>query len=83
MFITPRELPSIPPSLPVHRTIRPPWTDEEKAAPFAKRLGVDAPAKEFEPWWVYRKDGACVEIYRATHSVRVTRATFDREGTAL
>jgi len=81
MFITPRELPSVPPSLPVHRTIRPSRTDEE-AAQFAKRLGVDAPAKEFEPWWVFRKDGACVEIYRATHSVRVTRAAFDREGTA-
>jgi hypothetical protein len=81
MFITPRELPSIPPALPVHRTIRPTWTDQE-AAQFAKRLGVDAPAKEFEPWWVFRKDGACVEIYRATHSVRVTRAAFDREGTA-
>jgi hypothetical protein len=80
MFITPRELPSIPPSLPLHRTILP-WTGEE-AARFAKRLGVDAPAKEFEPWWVWRKDGACVEIYRATHSVRVTRAAFDREGTA-
>jgi hypothetical protein len=81
MFIIPRELPSIPPSLPVHRTIRPTWTPE-KAAQVCKRLGVEAPAKEFEPWWVFRRDGACVEIYRATHSVRVTRASFDREGTA-
>jgi hypothetical protein len=61
MYITPRELPSIPPALPVRRTIRPTWTDHE-AAQFAKRLGVDAPAKEFEPWWVFRKDGDCVEI---------------------
>jgi hypothetical protein len=81
MFITPRELPSVPPSLPVYRTIRPQWTNED-AARFAKQLGVEAPATEFEPWWVCRKDGNCVEIYRATHSVRVTRAAFDREGTA-
>ena len=81
MFITPRELPSVPPSLPVYGTIRPQWTNED-AARFAKRLGVEAPAEEFEPWWVYRKDGDCVEIYRASHSVRVTRAAFDREGTA-
>ena len=82
MFIIPRELPSIPLLLPVHRTIPPPWTDEAAAAQFAKRLGVEATAKEFEPWWVFRKDRACVEIYRATHSVRVTRAAFDREGSA-
>jgi hypothetical protein len=81
MFIIPRELPSIPPSLPVYRTIPPQWTADD-AAQFAARLGVDAPVKEFEPWFVCRRDGACVEIYRATHSVRVTRASFDREGTA-
>jgi hypothetical protein len=80
MFITPRELPSVPASLPVYRTIQPRWTPDD-AARFAARFGVDAPVKEFEPWFVFRKDGACVEIYRATHSVRVTRAAFDREGT--
>src|SRR5688572_17132915 len=80
MFIIPRELPSIPLSLPVHRTIQPRWTPDD-AARFAARLGVDAPVKEFEPWFVFRKDGACVEIFRASHSVRVTRAAFDREGT--
>ena len=66
MFITPHELPSIPASLPVYRTIRPGWTSE-RAAQFAARFGVDAPAKAIEPWYVCRTNEAVVEIYQATH----------------
>jgi hypothetical protein len=79
MLIPPHELPTIPASLPVFRTIRPDWT-LERAAQFAKRIGVDAPAKAVEPWYVCRTDAAVVEIYQATHSARLTRATFDLEG---
>jgi len=81
MFTTPKELPSIPASLPVYRTIRPEWT-QDRAARFATRFGVDAPAKDVKPWYVCRNDEAIVEIYQATHSARLTRATFDVEGTA-
>lgn len=79
MFITPFELPSIPASLPVYRPIRPEWTPE-RAARFATRFGVDAPAKTIESLYVCRNDEAVVEIFQATHSARVTRTTFDGEG---
>ena len=80
MFITPKELPCIPASLPVYRTIRPEWTPE-RAARLAARFGVDAPAKAVEPWYVCRTDEAVVEIFQATHSARLTRATFNVEAT--
>lgn len=80
MFITPKELPSIPASLPVYRTVPPEWT-RESAARFAARFGVDAEAKDEKPWFVCRNDKAVVEIYQASHSARLTQATFDVEGT--
>ena len=34
--------------------------------------------RTIEPWFVCRNDEAVVEIYQATHSARLTRATFER-----
>jgi len=80
MLIKPFQLPSIPASLPVYRTIPPRWT-LEGAARLAMKFGVDAPAKESELWFVCRNEESSVEIFRATHSARMTRRAFDREGT--
>ncbi|HKE82320.1 MAG TPA: hypothetical protein VKB50_01130 [Vicinamibacterales bacterium] len=80
MLIKPRQLPLIPASLPVYRTISPGWT-VEGARRFALRLGVDAPAKESKLWLVCRNEQSSVEVFRASHSARVTRRSFDREGT--
>lgn len=73
-------MPTIPAALPLYRTISPSWTLEE-ATRFAARLGVEAPAKASRLWFVCRNEQSSVEIYRASHSARVTRIGFDREGT--
>jgi hypothetical protein len=81
MLIKPLQLPSIPASLPVYRTISPRWT-LEGATRFAARLRVVAPAKESKLWFLCRNEQASVEIFHASHSARWTRRAFDREGTA-
>lgn len=74
----PQDMPS-PRELALYGVIAPAWT-AASASKQAQRFGLRAEARDAGPWLVCADERHTLEIYQASHSVRLERNGFDAEG---
>ena len=72
------DLPRVPDEAPLYVVVRPTW-DAERVSQLAESLNVRGDVVDAGDWLVVRDGTSTVEVYRATHSLRLTRDEFDTE----
>ncbi|WP_293676556.1 hypothetical protein [uncultured Phenylobacterium sp.] len=72
------DLIQIPLQLPLYATLSPGWTDE-KVADVARCFGVKGDCVDAGAWYVTRDDAWTLEVYQASHSLRLERSNYDAE----
>lgn len=73
------DLPRVPTELPVYAALPPTWTPE-KVARLAARFDLKGEVTDAGPWYVCRSEPWMLEVYQASHSLRIERHDIDAEG---
>src|SRR4051812_17959938 len=73
------ELIQVPLELPVYATLPPAWTTE-KVAEAARRFELKGETVDAGPWFITRDKAWMLEVYQASHSLRLERNDYDAEG---
>lgn len=73
------ELIKVPMELPIYAALSPGWT-AEKVAEMARRFDLKGDCVDAGPWFITRNDAWTLEVYQATHSLRLERSDYDAEG---
>ena len=73
------ELIPVPMELPLYAVMAPGWT-AEKAAEMARRFDLKGDCVDAGAWYVTRNDLWTLEVYQASHSLRLERNDYDAEG---
>jgi len=71
--------PKVQAELPLYSTIPPAW-DASSVAEIAARLGVRGNVTDGGPWYVVKDGTSTLEVFQASHSLRIERDAFDAEG---
>jgi hypothetical protein len=72
------ERPSVPTEIPMFATSAPAW-NEERVTELAMRFDVRGAVVDAGNWFVMRDGVHTLEVYQASHSLRLTRDDFDAE----
>ncbi len=72
------DFPHVAAELPLYATVPPAW-NAERVGELSARLGVRGDAKDEGVWFVVRDGKSTLEIYQASHSLRLQRDEFDAE----
>src|SRR6185436_1187882 len=73
------QLIQVPLELPVYATLPPAWT-AQKAAATARRFDLKGDTVDAGPWFITRDKAWTLEVYQASHSLRLERNDYDAEG---
>ncbi|WP_416763447.1 hypothetical protein ACNI65_12720 [Roseateles sp. So40a] len=73
------ELPRVNRELPLYTALPPSWT-AEKVAKLASRFDMKGEVVDAGPWYVCRNEPWVLEVYQASHSLRIERQDIDAEG---
>jgi hypothetical protein len=71
----------VPRELPLYAVIAPGW-DANKVAALAERLDIHGDVADAGSWYVSRNEAWTLEVYQASHSLRLEHSRFDFEGRA-
>lgn len=75
------QIASVPAEVPLYATLPAEWSDE-RVAELAGRFQVRGSVKDEGTWFVVRDGRSTLEVYQASHSLRLGRDDFDAEGRA-
>jgi hypothetical protein len=73
------DTPSVPDELPVYAALPPMWT-RDQVARLAARFELKADVADAGLWYVCRSEALMLEVYQASHSMRIERRDIDGEG---
>lgn len=73
------EMPHVPSELPVYAALPPDWKPDQ-VAQLAERFDLKGDVADTGLWWVCRNDRQMLEVYQASHSLRIERLDKDGEG---
>lgn len=73
------EFPHAPSELPVYAALPPAWKPDQ-VAQLAERFDLKGDVADAGLWWVCRNDRQMLEVYQASHSLRIERLDVDGEG---
>src|SRR5678815_15605 len=73
------EMIQVPMELPLYATVAPGWTGD-KVAEMARRFDLKGDCVDAGAWYVTRNDLWTLEVYQASHSLRLERNDYDAEG---
>lgn len=76
------ELPHGPAELPLYAVLPPAWNTDQVAR-LAARFDLKGEVNDAGLWWVCRNDTWMLEVYQASHSLRLDRLDADGEGRGL
>jgi hypothetical protein len=71
--------PNVQAELPLYSTIPPAW-DASSVMELAARLGVRGNVTDAGAWYVVKDGVSTLEVFQASHSLRIERDAFDAEG---
>jgi hypothetical protein len=73
------EMPRVPTELPVYAAMPPQWT-QDQVARLAERFELKGDVADAGLWYVCRSEALMLEVYQASHSMRIERRDLDGEG---
>jgi hypothetical protein len=76
------DLPRVNRELPVYAALPPTWTSD-KVARLAARFDMKGEVTDAGAWYVCRNEPWVLEVYQASHSMRIERLDIDAEGRNL
>jgi hypothetical protein len=76
------DLPRVNRELPIYAALPPTWTPD-KVARLAARFDMKGEVADAGAWYVCRNESSALEVYQASHSLRIERLDIDAEGRHL